>query len=210
VQLVATRKGRSDPEKVKIEVVQHDKGVTICAVYPTRPGDEPNVCKPGDEGHLAARNYNVDVTFTVEVPAGVTFRVRTTNGSIHATDLKANLDAGTVNGSVKFSVDGYARASTTNGSITGSMARADWTNGLEFSTVNGSVHLQMPDSLQADVNATTVNGRVTVDFPIKSANDESDARRRHVEGTVGAGGRSLKVSAVNGNVTIGKKEPADS
>jgi DUF4097 and DUF4098 domain-containing protein YvlB len=209
VQLVAKRKGRSDPEKVKIEVVQHDKGVTICAVYPTRPGDEPNVCKPGDEGHLAARNYNVDVTFTVQVPAGVMFRARTTNGSINAQDLKANLDAQTVNGSVKFSVDGYARASTTNGSINGSMARADWTNGLEFSTVNGSIHLQMPDNLQADVNATTVNGRVTVDFPVKSA-DEGDPRRRHVEGTIGAGGRSLKVSAVNGSVTIGKKEPADS
>jgi DUF4097 and DUF4098 domain-containing protein YvlB len=67
----------------------------------------------------------------------------------------------------------------------------------------------MPDNLQADVNATTVNGRVTVDFPVKSA-DEGDPRRRHVEGTIGAGGRSLKVSAVNGSVTIGKKEPADS
>jgi hypothetical protein len=202
VQVLAVRRGRSDPEKVKIEVVQHASGVTICAVYPTRAGDEPNVCKPGDEGHLAARNYNANVSFTVQVPAGVMFRARTTNGSVHATGLKGNIDAQTVNGSIRFSTEGYGQASTTNGTINGSMGRTDWTKTLEFATVNGSVNVQLPDNPQVDVDATTVNGRVSVDFPITS---KSEATRRHIAGVIGSGGRGLKVSAVNGSVTIGKR-----
>ena len=202
VKVLALRKGRSDPAKITIEVVEHEGGVTICAVYPTRPGEEPNVCKPGGEGRISARNYNASVTFKVQVPAGLGFVGKTTNGSVTATSLKGNIEARTVNGSVKFSTDGYGQASTTNGSINGSMGRADWTKTLEFETTNGSVHLQLPDTLQADVDATTVNGRVTVDFPITT---RGEATRRHVEGVIGSGGRGLRVSSVNGSVSVGKR-----
>src|SRR5438552_4857708 len=40
---------RSDPDDVKIEVVESDEGVTICAVYPTpRGARHENICEPGD------------------------------------------------------------------------------------------------------------------------------------------------------------------
>src|SRR2546430_7072185 len=40
---------RSDPDDVKIEVVQHEDGVTICAVYPS-DGRRENTCEAGDGG----------------------------------------------------------------------------------------------------------------------------------------------------------------
>jgi hypothetical protein len=200
VHILAERKGRSDPEKVKVEVVEHSGGVTVCAVYPTRAGDEPNVCKPGREGHLAARNYNASVNFTVQVPAGVAFVVRNVNGSVKAMDVKSNLDLHTINGNVRFATDGYGQASTTNGTITGSMGRADWSDALRFETVNGSVRLTLPPTLHARVDARTVNGRVSVEYPLAQAEES----RRRVTGLIGGGGRELHVEAVNGSVQIGK------
>src|SRR5689334_17175094 len=51
VEVTAEKRGRrDDPESVRIEVVPHAGGVTICAVYPSRPGAAPNQCQPGDGG----------------------------------------------------------------------------------------------------------------------------------------------------------------
>src|SRR5690349_20733058 len=41
---------RRDPNDVKIEVVQHEEGVTICAVYPSDRRRE-NSCDAGDDCH---------------------------------------------------------------------------------------------------------------------------------------------------------------
>src|SRR5882762_11717845 len=41
---------RSDPDDVKIEVVEHEDGVTICAVYPSDDRRE-NTCDAGRGGH---------------------------------------------------------------------------------------------------------------------------------------------------------------
>src|SRR5439155_2020246 len=53
---------RSDPDEVKIEVVQHEDGVTICAVYPS-DGRRENTCEAGDGGHMNVRDNDVTVDF---------------------------------------------------------------------------------------------------------------------------------------------------
>jgi hypothetical protein len=68
---------KSDPASVSIEVIEHDGGVTICAVYPTPKGERANECQPGAGGHMNTRNNDVDVEFRVQVPAGVRFVGRT-------------------------------------------------------------------------------------------------------------------------------------
>src|SRR3989475_11712608 len=45
---------RSDPDEVKIEVVQHEDGVTICALCPS-DGRRANTCEAGDGGQRNAR-----------------------------------------------------------------------------------------------------------------------------------------------------------
>src|SRR6266849_5135126 len=45
VEVTATKSAlRSNPASVRIEVLPHPGGVTICAVYPDVPGREPNRC----------------------------------------------------------------------------------------------------------------------------------------------------------------------
>ena len=73
VEVSAALKGqRSNPADVRIDVVQHGGGVTICAVYPS-PDSRPNECQPGEGGRMNTRDNDVTVTFTVRVPPGVRF-----------------------------------------------------------------------------------------------------------------------------------------
>lgn len=191
---------RSDPEDVTIEVVEHADGVTICAVYPSRRGRD-NECRPGG-GRNNVEDNDVTVDFTVHVPAGVTLDAHTVNGDIDVADLESNVDAGTVNGSIDITTSGWARASTVNGSITAVMGRADWPGGAEFETVNGNIRLTLPADVSADLSASTVNGGMETDFPVTVRGRWGP---RRINGTLGNGGRDLRLKTVNGGITLRKQ-----
>ncbi len=199
VEVVAVKRWRhSDPEEVRVEVVRHAEGVTICAVYPNVPGREANTCGHGS-GHMSVNNNDVSVNFTVRVPAGVRFAGHTVNGKVSARNLSGDVEAKTVNGGINVSTTGVARAQTVNGSITVSMGRADWADGLELKTVNGSIDVSAPASLSAQVEAKTLNGEISTDFPITVVGTFS---KRRLTGTIGGGGRELRLETVNGSVQI--------
>jgi hypothetical protein len=200
VEVVAEKRGRrDDPATVRIEVVPHAGGVTICAVYPSRNGARPNECAPGDGGRNSVQNNDVNVRFVVRVPAGVTFVGKTVNGDVEAGRLNGDVELSTVNGSATFSTTGSGRATTVNGSIRGAMGRADWADTMAMSTVNGSITLTLPPTLSAEVRASTVNGEITADFPITV---QGRVSRRRLEGTIGGGGRTLALESVNGSITL--------
>ena len=193
---------RSDPDEVEIKVVESDEGITICAVYPTPPrARRENRCEPGDRWSSSTDNNDVTVDFEVQVPSGLEFNGQTVNGEMSAEGLKGDVRASSVNGSVKVSTTGLAEASTVNGSVYAQMGRADWSNDLEFSTVNGGITLILPGKLDTDVRATTVNGDIESDYPLMISGKFGPRRLR---GTIGAGGRGLMLSTVNGEIRLRK------
>lgn len=200
VEVVAEKSARrSDANSVRVEVVEHAEGVTICAVYPSKDSDKPNVCAPGGGGRMSVQNNDTQVSFKVRVPAGVRFTGRTVNGDVEARGLGADVEAMTVNGSIKVSTTGLARARTVNGSIDASMESVDWSGELQFHTVNGGIELSFPASLSTTVEAETVNGDIQTDFPMTVTGRFS---KRHLTGTIGGGGRELNLKTVNGSVQI--------
>lgn len=201
VEVVATKKARrSDPAGVEIRVVPHAQGVTICAVYPNDPADQPNTCVPGDaRDHSHVRNNDVRVNFSVRIPVGVEFIGRTVNGEISATSLTGNVDSRTVNGSINISTTGYAQAKTVNGEITARMGSANWSDSLEFKTVNGGIDLDLPAALSTKLEADTFNGEIASDFPLTVSGRIS---RRHMSGTIGGGGRELLLKTLNGSIRL--------
>jgi hypothetical protein len=200
VEVVAEKTAnRDNPESVRIDVVPHDGDVTICAVYPSRDASKPNECLPGSAGRMNTQNNDVQVKFTVKVPAGVVFIGKTVNGGVEASQLNGDVVLATVNGSVTFSTTGEARANTVNGSIKGQMGRASWTGTLQMNTVNGGITLALPSDLNSDVKITTVNGDIKSDFPVTVSGVMT---RRKLEGTIGAGGRLLSLGTTNGSVTL--------
>src|SRR5258706_9496477 len=104
---------RSDPNDVKIEVVQHEDGVTICAVYPS-DGRRENTCDAGDDGHMNVRNNDVTVDFTVRVPAGVRFLGKTVNGEGEAAVFSSHVETKTGKGLLRISPARYAHAQAVN------------------------------------------------------------------------------------------------
>ena len=199
VQVLARKSARrSDPDEVTIEVVEHADGVTLCAVYPTPRGSSPNQCGPGENGRMNTKNNDVEVEFTVRVPAGVRFIGRTVNGSIEARGLKGDVEAYTVNGSIGVATRGVARATTVNGSIDAEMGAAV-ADAVEFETVNGGITLTVPAGTGAEVRASTVNGDISTDFPLTVRGKFS---RRSITGTIGRGGPQLNMSTVNGDIRL--------
>ena len=193
---------RSDPDEVEIKVVESEDGITICAVYPTpRRARQENTCEPGDRWHSSTEDNDVTVDFEVQVPAGVEFHGQTVNGEMSAEGLKADVRASTVNGSVRVTTTGLAEASTVNGSVYVQMGRANWDSDLEFSTVNGGITLIMPSKLDTEVRASTVNGEIDSDWPMMISGKFGPRRLR---GTIGAGGRTLSLSTVNGEIRLRK------
>lgn len=198
VEVTAVKTGRSDdPESVRIEVVPHGEGVTICAVYP----GPRNRCEPGNGGNLGAKSNDVEVDFTVKVPSGVNFIGRTVNGNVSASELDADGTGYTVNGNVEISCNGFARARTVNGSVFASMNSMDWEDQLELETVNGSVSVTLPADASANLKANLLNGEIDSEFPLTV---EGKWGPKHAVATLGSGGPELAIKTVNGNIKLVK------
>jgi hypothetical protein len=210
VEVIARKHARrSDPASVSVMVVEHDGGVTICAMYPTptrsyRRGSQrdngPNECRPGGEGRMNVRDNDVQVAFTVRVPANIRFIANNVNGPVFATSLRSDIEAYTVNGRINLSTSGVASAESVNGSIDATLGATKWNEPLDYRTVNGAITLTLPSGVAAEVRAETMNGRVTSDFPI---NIQTSRRRgRRITGTIGSGGKELHLSTVNGGIRL--------
>ncbi len=185
---------RGDVSSVKIEAVEHSGGVTICSVYASS-GSRQNSCEPGEGGRMNVRNSNVKVKFIVRVPKGVRLVARTINGSVKAVDLESDLRAVTVNGSIDITTTGRARATTVNGSISARIGATELADDLAFETVNGSITVYVPSGLNAEIEASTVGGRLTTDFPLQ-------LMRRRMHGVLGNGGPELSLATVNGSIQL--------
>jgi hypothetical protein len=199
VRVTASRSARtSDPESVRIEVVEHAGGVTLCAVYPTpRDARRDNDCRPGG-GQSNVRDNDVRVDFVVHVPAGVHLEASTVTGDVRTEDLRSEVRASSVNGSVNVRTSERAEASTVNGNLAVRMG-GRLAGPIRFSTVNGNVLVEMPGDVGADLHATTVNGAIESDFPISIS---GRAGPRQVRGTIGSGGPELSVTTVNGGIRL--------
>ena len=201
VAVHATKTGRdSDPASVKIEVVRHTEGVTICAVYPDVPGHAPNECVPGFGGNMTTRNNDVSVEFTLQIPAGVDYVARVVAGDIVADDLRSDAFARTVSGHINISTRRIATASAVSGSVSATIGRGDPGRDLSFTATSGDVTLRVPSNTNARVTARTGNGRIDSDFHL-----EGSASSR--TGVLGSGGPMLTLSTLNGDVGL-RRGPA--
>lgn len=195
VEVDARRHGNSsNPSDVKIEVVEHEGGVTICAVYP----DAGNTCRPGG-GRMSVRDNDVKVDFTVKVPAGVLLEAATVNGNVSALGIESRVTANTVNGSIEFSTGSTGTAQTVNGGITATVGRV--VEPLEFKTVNGSITLSVPADIAATLEGSTVNGGIQSDLPLTV---KGKFGPRRITGTLGGGGPVISLKTVNGGIAIRK------
>lgn len=204
VEVVATKHGRArNINRVQFATVEHDNGVTICAVYGGLRGSD--ACRPG-EGGQDGHDVDVDVDFEVRVPSGVAFIGRTVSGDVEARGLDAEARAYTVSGDVSVSSSDFAHGTTVSGDIDVRMGRADWTGNLEFHTVSGDITLTLPADVATEIAFESMSGDLETDFAITMQGQQSGFVGQRLRGTIGAGGRQLTLKTVSGDVAL-RRQP---
>ena len=195
---------RGDPSSVRIITRKTGNGgVLVCAFWTENAScDEDSYSSHSDGEDGGRRSRDVSVDFTVLLPAGVNVSSQSVNGDVEVDGATAEVDVRTVNGDVRgISSTGPVSAGTVNGSITAKMRSLPGTSDLDFKTVNGSIDLELPSQLDADVELRTVNGGFRTDFPMTLSGRVSP---RHLNATIGKGGRRLRATTVNGSIELRK------
>jgi len=193
---------RGDPKDVTFAVVKDGDNITICALW----GDRSTCDARGSHYHGHGDNWgdhnDVNVKFTIKLPAGVKVGVNTVNGGLDVSGAQSEVRAETVNGRIDASsAGGPVVANTVNGSIRVAMDAAPGDDDLKFTTVNGSISVTVPSNFAADVEMETVNGSLTSDFPLTIS---GKVNTKHLHATLGKGGRQVKLETVNGSIEIKK------
>ncbi len=196
-------RGDNDDREPFVEVVEYTDGVTICAVYAREK--TPGRCHRGGVSSESSGGWwhgnRARINFDVQVPRGVRFSALTTNGNVVGHNLASIVDAATTNGNVDVSTSEWASASTTNGGIHVTIGNAKWSGELKERTTNGSVDITLPAAAEFTLDAATTNGGINTDFPITV---QGGFNSKRLSGTVGAGGRDLRVSTTNGGIKLTK------
>jgi DUF4097 and DUF4098 domain-containing protein YvlB len=157
----------------------------------------------------------------VSVPASANISARSGDGSVRVRDVAGHMKLHTGDGSVKLeglagaievdTGDGSINASgkftgmhvrTGDGSVTihaapGSTASSDW----DVSTGDDSVTLELPDGFNAEVDAHTGDGHVRLQ-DITLSNVSGRLGEHSVRGTLGSGGKLLRVRTGDGSITL--------
>jgi putative adhesin len=194
---------------VRFVAARSGDDVYLCAIWTRRGGHcgdqryAPSPARWLAIFSLFRRRSDMAASFEAMLPAGVHVDASTVNGRVTITETGGDVKAGTVNGDIRASTMGGALAlKTINGSIRARAASLAKDAPIDLETVNGSVRAELPSPLDADVQLSTVNGSITTDFPVALS---GRASTRELRGTVGGGGRPVKLKTVNGSVELKTK-----
>jgi len=154
------------------------------------------------DGPSQDHRHRWDVSYEVWMPAASNLETEANNGSIGIDGVHGEIRFNTVNGSVHLSkIGGNVDGSTTNGSVNIELAGNSWSGrGLRAETENGSVRMNIPANYSAKVEASTVNGRVHVDFPITVSGEIG----KSLSFQLGSGGPTIEARTTNGGIYVGR------
>jgi DUF4097 and DUF4098 domain-containing protein YvlB len=138
------------------------------------------------------------VNYIIKVPDNLIVSSETVNGSINITNINNDVFVQTVNGDINIgNCSGLIKLNSVNGTVNCNLDSNF--KSLQIDVVNGSVNVGNLKNINAEINAQTVNGKVK--YKDLSINNLS-ADKRSLTGTLGLGGKSIIVNAVNGKINF--------
>lgn len=215
LQIVASQDG----SRIELEV-KRPRSETFSGIGFQRTASARLIVSVPRQANLIARSG--DGSIRVERLAG-RLELRTGDGSIRAMDVSGDLLLNTGDGSVTVTgAEGRLDVETGDGgvNVSGRLARvrlhtgdgsivyraepesrmaADW----EINTGDGGVTVYLPEGFSADLDAHTGDGTVRSDIRVAAADEsERGERRRTLRGTIGEGGRSLRIRTGDGAIRL--------
>jgi DUF4097 and DUF4098 domain-containing protein YvlB len=148
------------------------------------------------------RDSFMKVEYTLTVPRSARLDdIDLVNGNLTVVGVEGGISVATVNGNIDIrDCAGDAEIGTVNGAIEARVDRLSYGNRLDMETVNGRVDLYLASSIEADLAAESVNGKLRNDFGIEVHKGKyvgSDFR-----GSVGGGGAKVELETVNGSINV--------
>lgn len=189
--------------QVKVHAEQEGNEIKIYKEYPKPP-----------------RGINVSIRYEIQSPSKVNVNLRTSNGAIGIKGVDGTIDAETSNGAI--GLQGGAdriHVHTSNGKIEAAVSLLQkegifsTSNGaidvkirkgvapISATTSNGSIDMTLPADFSGQLNAETVNGSVSSDFPIRA----TKSSKNRLVGQINQGGEAnVKLHTSNGSIHLRK------
>ncbi len=145
-------------------------------------------------------NNHWSVSFEVLVPNRTDLSLAAHNGGISISDVTGKIDFKCLNGGVNLNrVGGNVHGSTTNGGLNVILAGDRWDGEeLDVKTTNGGVNMSVPENYSAHLETGTVNGNVSVDFPVTVQGRIT----KEISLNLGGGGATVRAMTTNGGVRL--------
>jgi hypothetical protein len=140
------------------------------------------------------------VNFRLHVPRHLAAQLHSENGGIDISNIEGEIHADTTNGGLSLhDLGGKVHATTVNGGLDIALNGTQWRGeGLFAKSTNGGVTVKAPDHYSAHLVASTVNGGITIGFPIVI----QGSIRNHIDTQIGQGGPTIQVETTNGGISI--------
>lgn len=183
IEIVAIKRGSSDPAKVAIEVVEHKGGVTICAVYPDADAAHPFDCRPSHGGGFRVASTSASDSTT---------RIRWDNGGggdVLLNDLRVDFV-------VRLPKRLRFIGRTVDGDVSAHLLEQD----VEAHSVLGDVRVDLSAKPGAEVHAESAKGRVSSEFPLSLRCNASHGML--ASGHVGHSHRMLRLKTDSGDIHL--------
>jgi len=150
-------------------------------------------------------NNNAVVDYAIQVPWNARLKnISSVNGRIVIEDVSGDIEASTVNGEMQVQdAGGNLKLSTVNGRIEAELVSLGNGQSVSLDAVNGQIEAILPAHADAQVSASTVNGSISSEFASLVVKKEFPVSK-HLKGTLGNGGASVKASTVNGGIRFRK------
>ena len=185
IDAVKTARDQQRLDNISIDVNTTNNSVAITTHYPEHTNNNPG-----------------SVHYTLHVPQNATLeKIDLVNGSLTVQKITGSIDANLVNGKVHASdLTGEADLATVNGVIEADYASLNGVRAIKLKSVNGTLELTLPQSPNADVTASSMNGSISTDFPLSV---KGHFIGKSISGTLGSGGVKIDLDNVNGSIHIG-------
>jgi hypothetical protein len=152
------------------------------------------------DGPRTERRASWSASFRLMVPRSSNMDLETVNGGVSIEGVTGRLEFNTANGAINLDdVHGDVRGRTLNGGLKIRLTGSEWQGqGLDVTTTNGGIDLMVPSGYNARLEAGTVNGGMSIDFPITVQGRIG----RDISTDLGNGGKLIRVRSTNGGVDI--------
>lgn len=191
VKAVITAKNQTARDRINVVMNENDRGVSVETQY--------------KKSSSWGGNHSGTVEYTVMVPSQTRLSsIDLVNGSLNVEGVKGEMKIDLVNGSIV--ANGLTRDSEIN-SVNGSIevtyqSLSESLKDISIDTVNGRIELNLPESINADVDIETMNGSIRNDFGLSV--DKGMFTGKNLHGTIGSGDVRINIESVNGGVKLRK------